>query len=268
MKFASAFSIALLTAVRLAGAAEPWTPPENPDPQKILHEARADARAKNYETALAKHVWYHENALKFQESQSAVRRSFALSHWLDLADDYPPALDELKAIRDETARRVAPEKGKRIKTEDFADLAAINRTLDDESATVQVFRELDAHDAKLARRVYRYAERALVESKEYALCGRYIDSDREIFLMIQGFQTTRELEQKPRAGRKLPEFAEKNFINEGALLVALLVVNDRKTEAENVVRELKKETGDAAFHEKLAKALDESMKGVVPEPWP
>jgi len=41
-----------------------WTPPENPNPQQILSEAQSDAKAGRYEDALAKHVWFHENALK------------------------------------------------------------------------------------------------------------------------------------------------------------------------------------------------------------
>ena len=35
-----------------------WSPPRNPDPSAILTEARADVRAKEYKTALAKHIWY------------------------------------------------------------------------------------------------------------------------------------------------------------------------------------------------------------------
>ena len=78
----------------------------------------------------------------------------------------------------------------------------------------------------------------------------------------------RKIEEKRAGGNRLPEFAKKNFVNDAATLVALLVVNDREAEAETVVHEVKKETGDAAFHAKLAAELEKAMKGTVPKPWP
>jgi hypothetical protein len=39
-----------------------WTVPTDPDPQTILREAAENTRAGQYELALAKHIWFHENA--------------------------------------------------------------------------------------------------------------------------------------------------------------------------------------------------------------
>ena len=61
-----------------------WTPPENPNPFAIMQEAVADTDAGQYEVALAKQVWYHENATKLQPAQSGIRLSFALSNRLGL----------------------------------------------------------------------------------------------------------------------------------------------------------------------------------------
>jgi hypothetical protein len=79
-----------------------WAPPANPDPHKILDEAQDDARAGRYADALAKHVWFHENALKYEPSLAGVRLSFALGYWVAFGNSYPPALQKLKSIRDET----------------------------------------------------------------------------------------------------------------------------------------------------------------------
>jgi hypothetical protein len=93
-----------------------WAPPANPDPDKILNGAQDDAQAGRYADALAKHVWFHENALKYQPALYGVRLSFALSYWAQLGDAYPPALEKLKSIRDETAKKVRPS---RSRTEDL-----------------------------------------------------------------------------------------------------------------------------------------------------
>jgi hypothetical protein len=252
----------------VVGAAEAWTPPESPDPQRILNEARSDVRERKFETALAKHVWFHEHALEYQPSLSGVRLSFALGSWMRLAEVYPPALVKLTEIRDETLRRVAPKKRGRISFEDFQALAAINRELDEESITVDAFRALDADDSDSAERVFLVAQPDLVEAKEYKLCGKYIETDESLRRIVDAYRMMRKHEQKPRVGSPLPEFATKKFINSAATLVALLVVNDRKAEAESLAPECKKEAGDAAFHAKLAAALDGALKGTVPKPWP
>jgi hypothetical protein len=83
-----------------------WQPPENPDPHTILREASADARAGRYEDALAKHLWYHENAEKFDAGQTGVRRSFALSDWYDLGADFAPALAKFEEVREEARKGV------------------------------------------------------------------------------------------------------------------------------------------------------------------
>ena len=45
-----------------------YTPPPHPDPQKIMYEAAADTRAGRYKDALAKNIWYRNNALRYQPS--------------------------------------------------------------------------------------------------------------------------------------------------------------------------------------------------------
>src|SRR5690349_10482282 len=77
---------------------------EDQDPQAVLNEARQLAQAGKYEEALAKHLWYHENALRIQPSQLGVRVSFALAAWRDLGEKFPKAHDALVGIRDEDAK--------------------------------------------------------------------------------------------------------------------------------------------------------------------
>src|SRR4051812_34817029 len=89
-----------------------WSPPVKPDPSSILQEAEADTRAGRFEDALQKHIWYHENALKFQRAQYGVRLSFALSAWWELASKYPPAMEALRRARDTAEANVRSQDGK------------------------------------------------------------------------------------------------------------------------------------------------------------
>lgn len=264
MKLAIALTVALLpTAVW----AEEWTPPENPDLQAILQEARTDAKKGDYELALAKQVWFHENALKYDQGMTGIRLSFALGYWHNLGEAYPPAMEKLKEVRDETKKRIDAE-GKKVSFENFHDLVALNRTLDDESDTVDMFQLVDARDTKAAKKVFGVAEPALIQAKEYALCGKYIDSDNSMNQIMDNYRTGRQFAENPLFGEKLLEFHKKKFLNDASTLVALLVVNDRKSEAENAVREFKKVSGDAEFDAKLTADLDKALEGEVPEPWP
>jgi hypothetical protein len=241
--------------------ADEWKPPKNPDPREILREAQADARAQRYEDALAKHVWFHRNALKYKSSLSGVRRSFALSYWNKLGRAYPPALIKLREIRDEAARNVTD--GKHVR-ESFRDLVAINKRVGEESHTKEIFVLLDAQNADVAKEVFKYAQPALINAKEYKLCGKYIDPIQSFTRIIERFRMSKLLGRTRDLGAKHLEFANKKFTNDAATLIALLVVNGRKAEAEEIAGDAKKEWNNASFHAEIDKALP----GKAPKPWP
>jgi hypothetical protein len=263
-------SALLFVAVSLATVArgEQWTPPKNPSPDLILQEARADARAKRYEAALAKHVWFHEQSLKYDQGQAGVRLSFALSYWLELGEAYPPALAKLKEIREETRERLEPEEGREIKFEDFHDLASINRELGDFEMTVAAFKLLDEEDPKMAARVYRVAQPALIRTKQYKLCGKYFETEASAKQVVERFNRMKEASKRVGMAQQLLEHASKQYINDAATLVAILAVNDRLEDAADAVAILRHAEGDEAFQKQLATALDDALDGVVPEPWP
>ena len=265
MKFLLLVAVMLVPGVAWA---EGWTPPADPDPQKILKEASADEQAKRYEDALAKHVWYHEHALEYQPSQAGVRLSFALVSWFKLGEAYPPALVKLREVRDAAKVRVTPQEGRKIKFEDFQEFVSINKYLDDEKQTVDAFRAIDAADADEAPRLFALAEPALIRAKDYKLCGKYIDADESLERILRSFKEADKLAANPKIGETYMRFANKKFLNASATLVALLVVNDRTAEAEEVSHELKKVKGDAKFHAKLNAELEKAIQGVVPKPWP
>ena len=261
----------LLVAVMLVPGmawAEAWTPPADPDPQKILQEADADVQAKRYEDALAKYVWFNEHALEYQPSLTGVRLSFALMSWLKLGEVYPPALVKLREVRDAAKDRVTPQEGRRIAFEDFQEFVSINKYLGDEKQTVEAFRAIDAADPDEAPRLFALAEPALIRAKDYELCGKYIDADESLERILDSYKMADKLASNPKIGERYKKYANKKFLNDATTLVALLVVNDRTAEAEEVMHELKKVDGDSKFHAKLTAELETAIQGVVPKPWP
>ena len=254
-----ALSVLLLLMTSMAQA--DWTPPADPDPQAILQEAQDDTRAERYEDALAKHVWFHENALKLRPSLYGVRLSFALSYWRELGKAYAPALIKLQSIRDEAGKNVREGHGAK---EAFRDFAAINKTLGQEVMTKDLFVWLDSHKPEAAEDAFNTAEPALVRTKEYHVCDHYLKADESYQASLRSFQRNQQLATDPQFGGRLGDFGKKKFSNEVTILVALLVVNDRRAQAESIVAAAVKDWDNPQFKEQL----DQALGGVVPEPWP
>ena len=250
----------------LNAAASEWVPPEKPDVQAILDEAADDARQGKYEQALAKQVWFHENALKFDPAMSGVRLSFALGYWHDLGKVYPPALDKLREIREKTREKITADDGKNVSFEDFHDLVSLNRELGDELQTVEIFKWIEERNPKAAGRIYGVSEDELIGAKEYAICGKYLEPEKSVSRTLHLYDIKGKMKINPKYADMIKASRNNNFIDDAATLVALLVLNDRKLEAEKAITKFKTVEGNADFHEKLASALDKALKGELPEP--
>ncbi len=254
-------SVFVLAFAGPLGYGDDWTPPENPDPAAILQEARADTQAKRFETALAKHVWFHDNALSITPALYGVRLSFALADWAELAEQYPPALTRLKEMRDQARQKVL--EGNNVR-ESFHDMKAINNQLGEHAATKEVFETLDEKNPESAKQVFDIAKPALVRAKAYSLLGKYVEPKADFELMTLMYREGKKRADAPRFGARYLDFANKSFANEVTTLVAILVVNDRTKEAEEIAKSARAEWEDRAFLD----GLEQALAGVVPEPWP
>lgn len=252
------FALAALSASSALGE---WKPPKDPNPSTILREAVADRDARRYEDALAKHVWYHEHALEYERSQYGVRLSFALGYWADLGKVYPPARKKLEEIRDETEKAVLADPTERGP---FHDLTSLNETLKQESRTRETFEAVEAKDADAARELYDLAQPVLVKVKAYKVCGKYIDGPRDFEAAKSSLDEGLQLAKDPRFGASLESAYKDAFRNKVTTLVALLIVNERKAEAEAVAKSARAAWDDMV----LSKQLDLALEGKVPRPWP
>ncbi len=256
-----ALLLAVLGFAAAAGPAGGWTPPQQPDPAAILAEAQADTAAGRYAEALAKHVWFHEHALDYAEGLYGVRLSSALGDWVALGRRYPPALERLLAEREAAADHVRRGDGARGY---FNEVVAIDHALADDAATRALFLWLDANRNEVAAQVYDLAQAALVRAGDYALCGKYLQPQKTLQAMLDQYRVMTALADTAERPDQVRAFAQKTLANRAGLLVALLVRNHRKDEADAIAAQALKEWNDAGFRAQLLDAL----AGQVPQPWP
>ena len=238
-----------------------WQPPDNPDPHAILREAHADAHTGRHADALAKHLWFYENALAIEPSLYGVRLSFALGYWHELGQMYPTALTALLKMRE---RADAQCRADQFNRESFHDFTAISDTLRDDDTIVSLFQWLDSQRPTAAREVHDIAHPALVRKAEYQLLSKYVDPESWFERMMHLYRENLRLAARPEFGEELQDFARKGLTNEAATLVGLLVISDRSQEAKTYAEKLHSERDDEEFRVALEKALS----GQVPTPWP
>lgn len=243
-----------------------WTPPENPIPSTILQEATEDTVSGDYKVALAKHVWYHENAIAIDPAQSGVRLSFALGSWLELGERYPPALEKMREVRELTEKKIRDGDRVRVQFSDFHDFVSLNSTLRQNERTVELFKWLHEDDAEDATRIYPLAESALVKHEEYEICGKYIDPEEDVKQIGESYISG--LDMAEQFGEMHQKYVEKRFVNQSAILVGILVKNDLKDDAKTAADALKEFVTDESTTTKLEKVLESAMKGIIPNPWP
>jgi hypothetical protein len=235
-----------------------WCPPADPNPQSILQEACVDTRTGHFETALAKHIWFHENALSIEPALYGVRLSFALSYWLQLAEQPPPALTKLKEIRERALNDVLA--GHNVR-ESFHDMEAIDEWLNDQTATANVFEMLEEKSPKTAREVFELAMPSLVHCRMFTLINKYISPTNDFARMKEEY---RHRKIWADLGAEHRNFTNMQFMNNSTTLVAILVQNDRRNEAEEIAAAAIAELDDTSFR----MALDHAMMGIIPDPWP
>jgi len=224
------------------------------EPDQALREAMADVVAGRHQAALARLLWFHQNAIRLQPSLSGVRRSYALHAWKNLADRYPPAMKALRKSRDIARDDVRTHKG-RAAGDHYADFAAINHYLDEEPRTIEFFKWLHKHRPKIARDVYHRTEEVLARANEFKLCGAYIDGEEQFTRIRHHFRVSMRLARKPGiGGAGYQRYARKSFSEKTTRLVALLALNGRTVEAKQVVVRAKRVWFDARFTRQLALA--------------
>ena len=143
------------------------------DMQAYLATTQQLVRQRHYQEALDRFLWFDEHALEHDPGMSGVRLSFALSYWKDLGDVYPPAKQAMVDMRDRKTRQFGEGRGNAAL---FSDVAALNRTLNENAKTVRLFREIGKTNAALAAQCWWFARDAVFLEKQYDIAKKYIPS--------------------------------------------------------------------------------------------
>jgi hypothetical protein len=229
---------------------------DEPDPRKVLGEARTLARQGKYEEALQKHLWFHENALKHDQSQGGVRLSFALADWIELGKKYPKAREALVAIRDKDTKAISEGNGS---FDLFHDVQSINQYLEEAPKTVELFKTLHDKQPALAKRCYHVAEEDLTARGEYPLCSSYIPDPLQ---KLDSIKEMRELnlELAKEGNPQLKAYAEESFVEKTCRLINILVGAGRKQDAEKVRERALAVRDDPAIRQAVEDAVERQKK--------
>ncbi len=238
-----------------------WTPTNPINPQEILNSATDDRASGDYETALQKHIWFHNNVLKYERSYYGVRLSFALSYWVELANEYSPALDALRNEMMLAKKKVI--EGIDCETNPFHDFTSISRELGEFEAVVQLFKYLDSERPEIARNNFNLAKSSLIKSKEYLLFKKYLNPSDDISAIKKQYFDDLSLSKDMKFGSKMKEYAESRYIDSVTTIVSILSVTGDEKEARKIYAEALEKIEISGLKDKL----DSALAGEVPEPW-
>jgi hypothetical protein len=196
-----------------------------------LRLARLSVLDGKYEDALSTYVWFHHHALDEEPALYGVRLSFALSHWLELAAIYPPALVALQEIRDDkTSRLISGELDRTL----FHDVCSINHYLSANAETVRLFEQLDCSHPHFASVCCNLALEALVEAHRFNLAAKYLpDPIGRIATLAQRLnEDIARIPERPRSKAPCYRAYSLNFASTLGTIVSILSGVDRHADAE------------------------------------
>ena len=193
--------------------------PSKDQAQKALDDAKRFTQNGEYEKALERHVWFHNNALKIRPSYYGVRLSFALGYWVELGEKYPKALEKLKSIRDEkTSRLIAGEYNREL----FHDVGSINDNLREIVKTVELFEYFHKKNPQFAESVFDIANDSLFINKQYSLARKYLGNPKERLDIAKQYYEKGFQRYTRNNDKELPKAYETIFVDEIIRLITIL----------------------------------------------
>lgn len=229
---------------------------EDISPREVLKEALNDYKNNNYDNALDKYIWLHNDSLKHKPNFYSVRLTFAIAYWVELAKKYPKAKKALFETRDKKTNLIMSNNGN---LELYRDVHAINKYLEESDKTIKLFIHL--HQSKegkmLANVIYPYIQTELVEHQKYKICDSYlkdpIDTANKYITVHKKNMAT--YKNKDWAGEEYLRSINNSFINDIATIIEILKANNRNDELNNVI--------DFATNYMQSKQLDDKIKMAI-----
>ncbi|WP_340678224.1 hypothetical protein [Paraglaciecola sp.] len=238
--------------------------PETPiDLSQLRSNTNKDMQNKDYAMALAKRVWFHQHALEVNEHYSAVRLSFGLMDWAELGKVYPPAKTLLRYLAN-YAKSTLMNKPKEAYSL-IHEYVSINRVLERTDQSLSFFNWLDNHHPETAARNFHIFQDVLTQHEQFSLYNKYLNPNVDFSQMVSTYVWSKDARKRGVYGdteksQKMLEFDTKTFIYNVSRLVAILVINGRSAETENIIEKAKLELDSDEF----ITALNNAQGGKLP----
>jgi hypothetical protein len=193
-------------------------------------------------------------------AMSGVRLSFALADWTALARRYPPAMDQLLAVRDRSLAQV--DAGGSAGQAALGEVIHINARLRAHESTRDAFARFALRDPVLAERELLEALPALIALNDFALASKHL---RVEFVLSRMEGLYRSFQQAPLnlsdERKALVMSSQQRYIDVKLGRAVLVLVKDgRDAEAEQVVARGRTLLGpEARVHH-----MTEALRGIAP----
>ena len=226
------------------------------DPRSILRMACDERRTGQFQQALEKHIWYHHHALCTGSGENRVRLSFALMYWRKLADQYPPAMEELNSLKTRARAKV-------ISGDDpigsIREYLAICRHLEHQPESRDLFWEIHRTRPELARRVFPYVMPILIEAGDFKICDLYLEPDSQVDRIIKRYRDSQSTETELSVRFRSRE--REKFKIDASAIVALLKFNGHQRESQRIADRIRAAWDD---HETMAELEEALNQGFAP----
>jgi len=223
---------------------------ETLDMQQYMRDTEALVKQGEYEKALERTLWFHENALKHEPGMFGVRLSFAMGDWMELAEKYPPAMKAMHKVRDEKTAKLKSGKGN---FNLFMDVNAFNRTLKEEDKTIALFRLLDGKQPDLAKKCWTVAKQIVIKNKDYDLADKYLGN------LLTEFDEIKERYEMmvSRSDKNRPGYSHLKNLNENRFVeqTLLLIETAQALKESDTAKEIKQRALKVLDDRRLRKAL-------------
>jgi hypothetical protein len=204
------------------------------DMQIYLNDTQELVRRGTYKEALDRFIWFHNHALENNPAMAGVRLSFALEYWKQLGVVYPPAMDAMTQIRDMKAFLLENGKGE---VQLCSDVAALNRTLEQESKTVELFRMLDQQESPLTEKCWTMMKDPVINAKAYDLAKKYLGDPVRAFNKIKAmYEMNASMYGEKNFGESFRASYENRFIEDTISIINVAIASG-KTEAAQDIRD-------------------------------
>jgi len=162
-----------------------------------------------YEEALDRFIWFHNNAVDKGITTNPSRLSFGLMYWIDFGKKYPPAIDALKRIRDKNTELILQG----VKTCDlFSEVESINQHLSEEYKTVALFTRIDKEQPDLAAQCWAYYQDLAIKNNEEYFINKYIkDLKHEYDLIEDHYLSVMKILSKDASNQRLVAISKNRY---------------------------------------------------------